>query len=130
MKVATWNVNGIRARGEQFEQWLAAAQPDVVCLQEIKAKIEQVPAALCNIGGYWCYWHGHGGWSGVALRLRREAFAEEPVFSHPGFGHETRSVQAEAGRTIFAWVYVPNGGKGYGAKIAFVKAVIECAGDV
>ena len=111
LKIATWNVNGIRARGDQFEQWVAAAQPDVVCLQEIKAKIEQVPAAICNLGGYWCYWHGHGGYSGVALHLRRDTFTEEPAFSHPAFDHETRIVQAEAGDTVFASVYVPNGGK-------------------
>ena len=130
MKVATWNVNGIRARGEQFEQWVTEAQPDVVCLQEIKAKIEQVPAAICNLGGYWCYWHGHGGYSGVALHLRRDTFPEEPNFSHPAFDHETRIVQAEAGDTVFASVYVPNGGKDYDAKIAFVKALIEYARDV
>jgi len=130
MKVATWNVNGIRARGEQFEKWIGEAQPDVVCLQEIKAKIEQVPAALCNLGGYWCYWHGHGGYSGVALHLRHDTFGEEPLFSHPAFDHETRVVQAEAGDTVFASVYVPNGGKDYDAKIAFLKALIEYARDV
>ena len=130
MNVATWNVNGIRARGEQFEQWVAAAQPDVVCLQEIKAKIEQVPAAICNLNGYWCYWHGHGGYSGVALHLRRDTFGEEPAFSHPAFDHETRIVQAEAGDTVFASVYVPNGGKDYDAKIAFVKALTDYARDV
>jgi exodeoxyribonuclease-3 len=130
MKVATWNVNGIRARGEQFEQWVAAAQPDVVCLQEIKAKIEQVPEAICNLNGYWCYWHGHGGYSGVALHLRRDTFIQEPAFSHPAFDHETRIVQAEAGDTVFASVYVPNGGKDYDAKIAFVKALTEYARDV
>ena len=130
MKVATWNVNGIRARGEQFEQWVAAAQPDVVCLQEIKAKIEQVPAAICNLNGYWCYWHGHGGYSGVALHLRRDTFGEEPAFSHPAFDHETRIVQAQAGDTVFASVYVPNGGKDYDAKIAFVKALKDYARDV
>ena len=52
MKVATWNVNGIRARGEQFERWLAEAQPDVVCLQEIKATLPQVPSSVLSIDGY------------------------------------------------------------------------------
>ena len=70
MKIATWNVNGIRAREAQMVEWVAREQPDVVCLQEIKAKPEQVPAALCNLGGYWCYWHGAGGYSGVGLHLR------------------------------------------------------------
>jgi exodeoxyribonuclease-3 len=127
MKVATWNVNGIRARHEQFLQWLGDAQPDVVCLQEIKAKLSQVPESICEIGGYWCYWHGAGGYSGVALHVRRGAFADEPVFSHPEFDHETRIVQAQVGKTVFASVYVPNGGKDYDAKVAFMKSLIGYA---
>jgi exodeoxyribonuclease-3 len=127
MKVATWNVNGIRARHEQFTEWLREAEPDVVCLQEIKAKLSQVPESICEIGGYWCYWHGAGGYSGVALHIRRDAFAEEPKFSHPDFDHETRIVQAEVGDTVFASVYVPNGGKDYVAKIAFIKSLIGYA---
>jgi exodeoxyribonuclease-3 len=60
MKIATWNVNGIRARHEQFARFVAEEQPDVVCLQEIKAKIDQVPQT-CFLEGYTCYWHGAGG---------------------------------------------------------------------
>ena len=43
MKIATWNVNGIRARHEQFVQFAAEEQPDVICLQEIKARLDQIP---------------------------------------------------------------------------------------
>jgi exodeoxyribonuclease-3 len=127
MKIATWNVNGIRARHEQFLQWVGEAKPDVVCLQEIKAKIEQVPAAICSLDGYWCYWHGAGGYSGVALHMRRETFPQEPRFSHPDFDNETRIVQAQAGDMVFASVYVPNGGKDYDAKVAFMRALIGYA---
>jgi exodeoxyribonuclease-3 len=127
MKVATWNVNGIRARHEQFLGWLDEAKPDVVCLQEIKAKLSQIPESICEIGGYWCYWHGAGGYSGVALHVRRDSFAEEPKFSHPEFDHETRIVQAQVGDTVFASVYVPNGGKDYDAKVEFMKSLIGYA---
>jgi len=127
MKIATWNVNGIRARHEQFLQWLGEARPDVVCLQEIKAKINQVPAAICSLDGYWCYWHGAGGYSGVALHMRRETFAEEPHFSHPEFDSETRIVQAQVGDTVYASVYVPNGGKDYDAKVDFMRSLIAYA---
>jgi exodeoxyribonuclease-3 len=127
MKIATWNVNGIRARHEQLAQWVESAQPDVICLQEIKAKLEQVPATVCELGGYWCYWHGGGGYSGVALHLRRATFPEPPAFSHPEFDHETRIVQARVGDTVYATVYVPNGGKDYNAKIAFVNSLIAYA---
>jgi exodeoxyribonuclease-3 len=102
MKIATWNVNGIRAREAQMVEWVGREAPDVVCLQEIKAKPEQVPAALCNLGGYWCYWHGAGGYSGVGLHLRKDRFPEEPAFSHPEFDHETRIVQAVVGDLVFA----------------------------
>ncbi|MCC6847357.1 MAG: exodeoxyribonuclease III [Deltaproteobacteria bacterium] len=123
MKIATWNVNGIRAREAQALDWLAREVPDVVCLQEIKAKPEQVPEALGNLGGYWCYWHGAGGYSGVGLHLAKRRFPAEPAFSHPDFDYETRIVQAVAGDTVFASVYVPNGGKDYAAKIRFLTAL-------
>lgn len=121
MKVATWNVNGIRARHQQFADWLAAEQPDVVCLQELKAAPAQVPPSICDLEGYACYWHGAGAYSGVGLHIRRASFAEEPQFTHPHFDHENRIVQARLGDTVFASVYVPNGGKDFPAKIEFMK---------
>lgn len=128
MKVATWNVNGIRARHEQFVQFVAAEQPDVVCLQEIKAKLEQIPQT-CSVEGYTCYWHGAGGYSGVALHIRR-AFAPEVAYTHPDFDLETRIVQAQIEDTVFTSVYVPNGGKDFDAKIAFIHSLIAYAADL
>ena len=78
LTVATWNVNGIRARQAQFLEWLERDRPDVVCLQEIKASPAQLAEELCELGDYWCYWHGSGGYSGVSLHLRRGVFPEEP----------------------------------------------------
>ena len=127
MKIATWNVNGIRARHEQFAQFLASERPDVVCLQELKAKVDQIPETILDLPDYWCYWHGAGAYSGVALHMRRGAFPAQPAFSHPEFDHETRIVQARAGDTVYASVYVPNGGKDYDAKVAFMKALIGYA---
>jgi exodeoxyribonuclease III len=128
MKVATWNVNGIRARGEQFAQWAAVEKPDVICLQEIKAKLDQIPQS-CSIEGYSCYWHGAGGYSGVALHVRRE-LAGKVDYTHPDFDHETRIVQAQIEDTVFTSVYVPNGGKDFEAKIGFIYALIAYAADL
>ena len=128
MKIATWNVNGIRARNQQFIDFVATEQPDIVCLQEIKASIPQVPES-CKIEGYTCYWHGAGGYSGVALHVRR-GFTEKPEFTHPEFDHETRIVQTQIGDTVFASVYVPNGGKDFDAKMAFMRALVGYADDV
>jgi exodeoxyribonuclease-3 len=63
VKVITWNVNGIRARHAQLQELIAAEQPDVICLQEIKAAPDQVPALMAAPDGYWGYWHGGGGYS-------------------------------------------------------------------
>ena len=52
MKVATWNVNGIRARAAQLEEWLARERPDFLCLQEIKATLDQIPIWLVELPGY------------------------------------------------------------------------------
>jgi exodeoxyribonuclease-3 len=130
MNIATWNVNGIRARHEQFRQWVDETTPDVVCLQELKASPAQIPPSICELSGYWCYWHGSAGYSGVGLHLRRETFPDEPKFSHPSFDHENRIVQVEIGDTTYASVYVPNGGKDYDAKIAFMQSLIEYAAAI
>jgi exodeoxyribonuclease-3 len=116
-------VNGIRARQAQVQDLIAAEQPDVVCLQEIKASPEQVPALLSAPEGYSIYWHGAGGYSGVALMLRHRVSTEPPSFSHPSFDMEQRIVVADAGGVRVASVYVPNGGKDYEAKLRFLDAL-------
>ena len=87
MKVATWNVNGIRARAGQLRQWLDVERPDVVCLQEIKASAEQVPALLVDAvaPSYAVHWHGHKGYSGVALLVKKATYPDV-VFTHPKLG--------------------------------------------
>ena len=121
MKIGTWNVNGIRARQSQVTEWIERDRPDVVCLQEIKAATAQVPPALCEMAGYWCYWHGERAYSGVGLHVRRDAFSDEPKFGHPAFDHENRIVSAEVGNLVFASIYVPNGGKDFPAKMRFLE---------
>ncbi len=125
MKVATWNVNGIRAREAQFVEWVRRDLPDVVCLQEIKATPEQLGESLTLLPEYWSYWHGGPkGYSGVSLHLRKERFPARPEFSHPAFDVECRAVQARlAPGLVVASVYVPNGGKDYEAKLRFLEAM-------
>jgi exodeoxyribonuclease-3 len=125
VKILTWNVNGVRARQAELQQLLAAEQPDVVCLQEIKAAPDQVPTLLLAPEGYWCYWHGAKGYSGVALLVRCSVRAESPGFSHPPFDLEQRIVVADFGGTKVASVYVPNGGKDFDVKLRFLDALAE-----
>jgi exodeoxyribonuclease-3 len=121
MKISTWNVNGIRARQQEVDAWLRAEQPDVICLQEIKAMVDQVPATLCELEGYWCYWHGAMGYSGVGLHVGKALSPERPAFFHPPFDHESRIVAARLPEFTVASVYVPNGGKDLPAKMRFLE---------
>ncbi len=123
MKIATWNVNGIRAREAQVAELLVRERPDVVCLQEIKAPAAKVPAALLALDGYECLWHGQTAYSGVGLHVRRELAPGGACFAHPAFDHETRIATAEAGGVTVASVYVPNGGKDLAAKFRFLEAL-------
>lgn len=141
MKIATWNVNGIRARQAQLLDWLAAEQPDIVCLQEIKASLDQLTFELRDLPGYWSYWHGEKGYSGVALLVSRSLAGALPMCSHPGFDFEQRIACATItlpghppglpGREVMvASVYVPNGGKDFDAKMRFLEALDSYAADV
>lgn len=130
MKIGTWNVNGIRARQSQVQEWVERDRPDVVCLQEIKAVSDQVPAALCEMEGYWCYWHGSKGYSGVGLHVSKDIAPERPAFAHPAFDYESRIVTTDVGGVTVASVYVPNGGKDFVAKMHFVEALDRYAADL
>jgi len=130
MKVITWNVNGIRARQDQVRELIERERPDVLCLQELKAKRDQIPEALGQLDGYWCYWHGAAAYSGVALHVRKERYSSPPEFTHPAFDHETRIVEAALGDIVMASVYVPNGGKDFAAKIAFMRALEDYAAAI
>ena len=125
MKIATWNVNGIRARQEEVATFLARERPDVLCLQEIKAARDHIPGALGELAltDYWGYWHGTKGYSGVALLVRKEIEADRPMYMHPDFDVETRIATARVDGTTVASVYVPNGGKDFAAKVRFLEAM-------
>ena len=123
MKIATWNVNGIRARQAQVQEFLDTRAPDVLCLQEIKASIEQLPVWLCDIEGYWCYWHGGKGYSGVSLHVRKSFAPERPTFEHPAFDYEHRIATVRLPQATVASIYAPNGGKDFPAKLRFLEAL-------
>ena len=129
LKIATWNVNGIRAREAQVLEWIERERPDVVCLQELKSTVAQVPTTLCELAGYRCYWHGARAYSGVGLHIRRDVFADEPLFHHPVFDFETRIVTAQLGEILFISVYVPNGGKDFPAKMEFLRQMVAFIGE-
>ncbi|MGA2449955.1 MAG: exodeoxyribonuclease III [Polyangiaceae bacterium] len=125
MNVVTWNVNGIRAREAQFVEWIQREQPDVVCLQELKATPDQLSAALAELPGYASYWHGGPkGYSGVSIHCRVASFSEKPQFTIPALDVEHRAVEVRLpDHLIVTSLYVPNGGKDYGAKLQFLETM-------
>ena len=123
MKLVTWNVNGIRARQTHVQAFIEREQPDVLCLQELKAAPDQLPAGLGALDGYWCYWHGGKGYSGVGLHVRKALQPERPSFDHPAFDFEHRIVTVRLPQATVASIYVPNGGKDFPAKMRFLEAL-------
>jgi exodeoxyribonuclease-3 len=129
MKIASWNVNGIRAREAQVLELVGRERPDVLCLQEIKAPPARVPASLCELEGYWCLWHGASAYSGIALHVRRELAPDRPPYLHPAFDMETRIATVDVAGATIASVYVPNGGKDFAAKLRFLAAMERWAAE-
>jgi exodeoxyribonuclease-3 len=129
-KVATWNVNGIRAREAQVLELVGREHPDVLCLQEIKAPPARVPPSLCELAGYHCLWHGATAYSGVGLHVRRDLAAAAPAFGHPSFDVETRIATVDLGTVVVASVYVPNGGKDFEAKLRFLEAMARWSAEL
>jgi exodeoxyribonuclease-3 len=127
MKIATWNVNGIRARQTELQTFVEREQPDVLCLQELKASLDQLPVWVVDLEGYWCYWHGGKGYSGVGLHVRKDFSPERPAFDHPDFDFEHRIVTVTLPQATVASVYVPNGGKDFAAKMRFLEAMDRLA---
>jgi exodeoxyribonuclease-3 len=121
--VATWNVNGFRARRGEVLAFVARERPDILCLQEIKATEDQLDLTMFDLMDYVNRWHGHeGGYSGTSLHIKKSLFAA-PAFEHPAFDHEGRIVEGVMGDLVVASVYVPNGGKDMVAKLAFLRGL-------
>jgi exodeoxyribonuclease-3 len=108
MRVATWNINGLRARLEFLLLWLREREPDVVGLQELKLTDEQFPHAELEAAGYRAVSHGQKSWNGVAILHRDDAqVTQRGLPGQEDFG--ARLITAEVGGLAFTTVYCPNG---------------------
>ncbi|RPI59021.1 MAG: exodeoxyribonuclease III, partial [Lysobacterales bacterium] len=108
MKIATFNVNGITARLPALLTWLAEFQPDVACLQELKAPTERFPVAALRAAGYEAIWHGQKSWNGVAI-LARHSMPIERRRVLPGDPDDehSRYIEAAVGDVIVGCLYLP-----------------------
>lgn len=132
LKIATFNINGIRARRTNLLEWLEREQPDVVCLQELKAQDADFPIDDIRAAGYGAIWHGQKSWNGVAILSR----GDDPLEIRrglPGDPDDTHSryLEAAAHGVIVACLYLPNGnpqpGPKFDYKLAWFERFIEHA---
>jgi len=129
MKIATWNVNSVKARLEAAMAWLKEAVPDVVCLQEIKCTDDAFPAAPFEECGYNCAVHGQKTYNGVAILSKRPL--EDVTPRLPGGDHDEHARYLEAlvpgdkGMLRVASIYAPNGNPIGTDKFAFKLAWLE-----
>ena len=108
MRIATWNVNGLRARLDFVLLWLKSRQPDVVGLQELKLTDDKFPAQVFSDAGYHALTHGQKSWNGVAVLSREPAeLIRKGLPGEEEFG--SRLITARADGLVFTTVYCPNG---------------------
>ncbi|KRA83983.1 exodeoxyribonuclease III [Altererythrobacter sp. Root672] len=120
MKIATYNVNGINGRLPVLLRWLELAEPDVVCLQELKAPQEKFPDEAIRSAGYQAIWHGESRWNGVALLSRVGEICEtrRGLLGDPQ-DTQSRYIEAAINGVLIAGLYAPNGNPRPGPKFDF-----------
>jgi exodeoxyribonuclease-3 len=126
MKIATYNVNGIRSRLSNIIEWLEREKPDVVCLQELKAPDEAFPLLAVEAAGYSAVWHGQKSWNGVAILAR----GVKPVENRRGLPTQdedshSRYLEATVKGILVCCLYLPNGNPQPGPKFDYKLAWFE-----
>jgi exodeoxyribonuclease-3 len=135
LKIVTFNINNINKRLANLMAWLAQTEPDIVCLQELKAGQREFPADAIRTLGYRAVWQGERSWNGVAI-LARDC---EPVLTRaslPGDSEDrqARYIEAAVDGILVASIYLPNGnpqpGPKFQYKLAWFERLIAHAGDL
>ena len=126
MKIASFNVNGIRSRLPRLLEWLDEGAPDVLCLQELKCDDDSFPIKEVSAAGYGAIWHGQKGFNGVAILAK----GTEPIERRrglPGDPDDTHSryLEAEVGDVVIGCLYLPNGNPQPGPKFDYKLAWME-----
>jgi exodeoxyribonuclease-3 len=126
MKIATFNVNGIKSRLSHLLEWLTRESPDVACLQELKAPDTNFPIAAIREAGYGAIWHGQSSWNGVSILAK----GAEPIESRrglPGDPDDTHSryLEATVNGVLVGCLYLPNGNPQPGPKFDYKLAWFE-----
>lgn len=136
MKIATYNVNGVNGRLPVLLRWLAESQPDVACLQELKAPQEKFPEKAIRDAGYGVIWHGQKSWNGVAILARgRDPIESRRVLPGDPDDLHSRYIEATIDDLTIGCLYLPNGNPAPGPKFDyklrwFERFTIHAAGLV
>jgi len=120
VKIASYNVNGINGRLALLLRWLELREPDLVCLQELKAPQEKFPERALQDAGYSAIWHGQARWNGVAI-LSRGGELHETRRGLPGYPEDTQSryIEVAVNGLLLAGIYLPNGNPRPGPKFDY-----------
>ena len=126
MKIATFNINNVNRRLPNLLGWLRRAEPDVVCLQELKAACDAFPSAAIRDAGYGAVWQGQRSWNGVAILARNS----EPVLTRRGLpgdpgDSQSRYIEAAVEGVLIGCLYLPNGNPQPGPKFVYKLAWFE-----
>ena len=126
MKIATFNVNGVNGRLPRLLEWLEETQPDVACLQELKAPQERFPETAIRDAGYGAIWQGQSRWNGVAI-LARGCDPVETKRRLPGdpADEQARYMEAAVNNVLIGCLYLPNGNPQPGPKFDYKLAWFE-----
>jgi len=134
VKIASFNVNGITARLPRLLEWLEAARPDVVCLQEIKAENGKFPTSAIEAAGYHALVHGQKGFNGVAILSREPAEEQSRLLAGDDEDVQSRWIEARVGDVHVACLYLPNGnpapGPKYDYKLGWMERLRERAAEL
>ncbi|WFL78641.1 exodeoxyribonuclease III [Altererythrobacter arenosus] len=134
MKIATFNINGIKARLPRLKEWLEETRPSVACLQEIKSQDDGFPAGEFEAIGYQAIWHGQKSFNGVAMLVDAKASFTGPVEVRRGLGidgpndgegEQARYLEADVNGVRVVCIYLPNGNPHPGPKFDYKLAWME-----
>jgi exodeoxyribonuclease-3 len=120
MKIATFNINGISQRLDVLVSWLSHSDPDIVCLQELKAENNRFPWQAIRDAGYGAIWQGQTSWNGVAILAK----GADPIETRRGLpggesDPQSRYIEAAVNGVVVGCPYLPNGNPQPGPKFAY-----------
>jgi exodeoxyribonuclease-3 len=130
MRIVSWNINSLRKRQDRLFNWLEAAKPDVVCLQETKCPDEQFPVLALNAIGYCAAYHGEKSYNGVAILSKTEMRAVRPSICDEVVDPQARVISATIDCLRVFSIYAPNGqaigSPAYEYKLNWYRRLRDC----